>query len=383
MKSCRRILFLLLVFLCATEAGAGGFDENVFIESASLVLVSESQSSLASLFGHSFLKLEGRGKVHALSYYNRSDLTFFSLLDALLGRSEGFFALLPYREMREAYLVKEQRSLWEFKLKLTKEECQALKEHVRVLENRRDRYHFVTNNCNSKMEELLSLSNAEYQKKNMKGFITPLEYSQFLLEHGLVAEITYLPAKKHKDAAMPEVWNYPSSSRLAFSAVKDGVILEASPIYHDKLQAQQYDHEVDLRLLGVSAKFGRSVKIEGIDVFSLTSYETITPSIDIGYHKGLRSMVGLGSTVRMGRLSLYAIPCAGMREGRAMLSARAGAMAKIAGAASLMAEYEDGSDYNMFRAGVNVRLGKNCELQSVYSLKGKEQNIMVSLRMYF
>lgn len=383
MKNCKRILLFLLVFLCAAEAGAGGFDENVFVESASLVLVSESQSSLASLFGHSFLKLEGRGKVHALSYYNRYDLAFFSLLGALFGRSEGFFALLPYREIRESYLVKEQRSLWEFKLKLTREECQALKEHIRVLENRRDRYSFITENCSSKIEKLLSLSNAGYQKRNMKFFITPLEYATSLIERGLVTEITYLPPQKHAGEAVPEIWNYPSSSRFAFSAVKDGVVLELSPIYHDKMQAQFYDHEVDLRLLGVSARIDRSVRIDAVDVFSLTSYDTLTPSIDIGYRKGLRSMIGLGSTVKMGGVSLYAIPCAGVREDKAVLSARAGGIAKIAGAASLMAEYEDGSDCNTFKAGINIRLSKNYELQSVYSHKGKEHDIMVSLGMYF
>ena len=132
MKLIKLLLVLIAFFLWnREESNAGGFDDNVFVESASLVLVAESQSSLASIFGHSFLKIEGRGKVHALSYYNRLDSTVSSFIDVIIGKSEGFFSLLPYREVEDLYINKEKRSIWELKLDYTNEELLILKENIK------------------------------------------------------------------------------------------------------------------------------------------------------------------------------------------------------------------------------------------------------------
>jgi hypothetical protein len=129
------LLAIISSYLLCSSAFAGGFDEHVFIESASFVLVAESQSSLASMFGHSFLKLEGKNRSHALSYYNSIDSSMLSYVNVILGNSNGIYVLMPYREMRASYLGKEKRSLWEFRLKLTEQERYLSKNLIKRLEN--------------------------------------------------------------------------------------------------------------------------------------------------------------------------------------------------------------------------------------------------------
>ena len=165
-----------LSLCCSAKANDGGFDEHVFIDSASFVLVAESQSSLASMFGHSFLKLEGRNKKHGLSYYNSVNSNILSYLNVIIGNSDGIYVLMPYDEMKHSYVQKEKRSLWEFKLKLSEHERKNLKKAIKQLQGKIDKYNFFYNNCNSQVETLLSSINKDFKYNAIKGVKTPLEY---------------------------------------------------------------------------------------------------------------------------------------------------------------------------------------------------------------
>ena len=159
----KSLLAIINFYLLCNSAIASGFDEHVFIESASFVLVAESQSSLASMFGHSFLKLEGKNRTHALSYYNSIDSSVLSYINVLIGNSNGIFVLMPYHEIKKKYIHEEKRSLWEFKLKLTDKEKENLKNYIKTLEKKTDKYNFFYNNCNSQIEKILATVNKNYK----------------------------------------------------------------------------------------------------------------------------------------------------------------------------------------------------------------------------
>ena len=377
------LLAIITSYLFCTSALAGGFDEHVFIESASFVLVAESQSSLASMFGHSFLKLEGKNRSHALSYYNSIDSSLLSYINVILGNSNGIYVLMPYKEMKASYLEKEKRSLWEFRLRLTDQEKYLLKNLIKGLEGKTDKYNFFHNNCSSQLEKLLSSVNIAYKCDNIKRIITPLEYAKYLTQKALIEEIRYIPAKKYTH--FPKIYEYPSVTRLSLGIHNTGVFFEFSPIYHDKSQTQHFEHEVDSRILGVSCIVANNnlLKIKNIDFFKLTSYEKITTSIDLGYDDSIRSKFGLGTSLYHNNLLFYTIPSFGVRHGNAFVSSRNGISAKISQLLCASAEYELGSDFNVFEASLTFQINDSLELQAKYSHKDGESDVLLLMGVYF
>lgn len=79
--------------------------------------------------------------------------------------------LHEYIQKATEYLVVENRALWEFELDLSDDEKSLLKQRVWDLKGRQDKYSFMSYNCNSAIEWLLSGVNL--------GFMM-LVFSQFL-----------------------------------------------------------------------------------------------------------------------------------------------------------------------------------------------------------
>ena len=379
----KSLLAIINFYLLCNSAIASGFDEHVFIESASFVLVAESQSSLASMFGHSFLKLEGKNRTHALSYYNSIDSSVLSYINVLIGNSNGIFVLMPYHEIKKKYIHDEKRSLLEFKLKLTDKEKENLKNYIKTLENKTDKYNFFYNNCNSQIEKTLSNVNKNYKNNTLKQIVTPLEYAKYLTHSGLVEEIKYIPAKKAD--RLPKIYEYPSVTKFSLGMNSSGYHFEFNPIYHDKSQTQSFEHEVDSRIFGISftIKDNTNLELSNIDFFKLTSYEKFTTSIDLGYDSKFRSKFGIGTSFYHNNILLYTIPSFGFRDGDSFISVRNGISAKFFQSFSATMEYEPASDFNTFTASLVFQLSDSVELQTKYSNEDGDSNLFLLLGMYF
>ena len=290
---------------------------------------------------------------------------------------------MPYKEMKASYLEKEKRSLWEFRLKLTDKEKHLLKNLIKSLEGKTDKYNFFYNNCRSQLEKLLSSVNIAYKCNNIKRIVTPLEYAKYLTQKELIEEIRYIPAKKY--AHFPKIYEYPSVTKLSLGVHNTGGFFEFNPIYHDKSQTQYFEHEVDSRILGVSCIIGDNslLKIKNIDFFKLTSYETITTSIDLGYDDKFRSKFGLGTSVYHKNFLFYTIPSFGIRNSNAFVSSRNGISAKISQLFCASAEYELGSDFSIFDASLTFQTNDSLEFQAKYTHKKGKSEFFLLMGIYF
>ncbi len=380
------LLSLLLLPAFSTSACGGGFDDHVFIESASFVLVAESQSSLSTIFGHGFLKLESKRGTHALSYYNTFDSTLKSFAEVVTGHSEGVYVLMPYKEMRDSYIKKQRRSLWEFELQLSEQEKAALKERIGELEGLRDTYNFVHNNCCTQMEKLLCSVNPSFEYAPLKTFKTPLEYAKFLTKQHLVDAIRYLPAGKTTPGDIPRIWEYPSTTKFSLGRTGKGTMLELASVYHDKNQPRTFERDVDTRILGLSLHLADDFDTApdaAVDLFRLTAYEALTTSVELRYHDGFTCRAGLGSSMRGRNVLCYIIPYAGVRENKPFVSSTLGITIKGFNRLSGSAEYDRGSDGSRLKCTLTCQIHDDMDIQLSCIREKGETVFSLGMGMYF
>lgn len=129
-----------------------------------LVFAAENVRQPASIMGHLFLKLEGRTAAgssvsHAVSFFtDAEDLNLPRLLyESLVTGKPGYFALSPYAEAEQQYLVREQRSLWVYSLRLSSAERELLLLHLHELRQTRLTYYFQGYNCATLLKHVLAL----------------------------------------------------------------------------------------------------------------------------------------------------------------------------------------------------------------------------------
>ena len=380
------LLSMLLLPVFSVSAHGGGFDDHVFIESASFVLVAESQSSLSTIFGHGFLKLEGRRGTHALSYYNTFDSTLESFAEVVTGRSEGVYVLIPYKEMRDFYVKEERRSLWEFELQLSEQEKSALKERIGELEGLKDTYNVMYNNCCTQLEDLLCSVNPSFGYAPLKTFKTPLEYAKFLTKQHLVDAIRYLPAGKVAPDDIPHIWEYPSSTKFSLGRTGKGTMLELASVYHDKTQPRIFERDVDTRILGLSLLIDDGFDTApdaAVDIFRLTAYEALTTSVELRYHDGFTCRAGLGSSIRGRNILCYLIPYTGIRENSPFISSTLGITIKGFNRLSGSAEYDWSSDGSRLKYMLTCQIHDDMDIQLSCTREKDETVFSFRLGMYF
>lgn len=140
------------------------FVDFVPMQSLELVYASEVLSSATSMMGHVFLKASGRNfrgtqVAHSLAYFTEiTSLNPFKLVvDSTMVGMPGFFTVRPFELDVEQYLNKEQRNLWQFKLKATPERLTLLKLHIWELHQIEITYYFQSFNCATMTLEMLAL----------------------------------------------------------------------------------------------------------------------------------------------------------------------------------------------------------------------------------
>lgn len=161
-------------------------------DTLSLVYASENVKNPSSMMGHTFLKYSGlnyqNDKVeHAISFY--TIIESFNLLHLAYQNShsgmKGFFALQPYRETIKQYIEKENRNVWEYKLRLSDYRKKLMYYHVWELKDKKMSYFFTSYNCSTVIYYILSLANPKiYDDKKL--WITPLDTVKFLYKYDLI-----------------------------------------------------------------------------------------------------------------------------------------------------------------------------------------------------
>ncbi|MDF1876661.1 DUF4105 domain-containing protein [Sulfurimonas sp. SAG-AH-194-L11] len=174
-------------------------------KSVTFVFPSAHINSPASMFGHTFLRINSSYNSKLLSYAinyaaNANMDTENGVIFAIKGLFGGYYgkySLLPYYEKLKEYRDSEQRDIWEYDLNLTQEETVRMFRHIWELNGTYSYYYFFTENCSYNMLWFLEAARPKLQLRNKFLYqVTPLETVHVANEQGLIESTHYRPSKR-------------------------------------------------------------------------------------------------------------------------------------------------------------------------------------------
>jgi len=173
--------------------------------SVTLIFPSAHINTPASMFGHTFLRINSSFKSKLLSYainysanvdMDRENGVIFAI-KGIFGGYYGLFSLLPYYEKLKEYKDTEQRDIFEYDLNFTKDETLKMFLHIWELNNIKSRYYFFTNNCSYNMLWLLEAGRDSLRLVDKFSFeVIPLETIHLAKEEGLIKSKSYRASKR-------------------------------------------------------------------------------------------------------------------------------------------------------------------------------------------
>lgn len=176
-------------------------------KSVSLIFPSAHINSPASMFGHTFLRIDSsyNSKLlsHAINYAAVADETkengFIFALKGLFGGYYGKYSLLPYYDKLKEYRDTEQRDIWEYDLNLTKTEVVKMVNHIWELKDAYSDYFFFTENCSYNMLWLIEIAKPSVKLRDKFIFhVSPPETIFAFKDENLIKDIHYRPSKRKK-----------------------------------------------------------------------------------------------------------------------------------------------------------------------------------------
>lgn len=175
--------------------------------SATLVFPAAHINSPASMFGHTFIRINSsynsRLLSHAINYAadanpDTENAIIFSI-KGLFGGYFGTYSLLPYYEKLKEYRDTESRDIWEYHLNLTQDETLRMLEHIWELKESRSYYYFFTENCSYNMLWLLELARPTLRLRDSFAYqIIPLETVHAAKAESLIQSAHYRPSRRSK-----------------------------------------------------------------------------------------------------------------------------------------------------------------------------------------
>ncbi|MDF1883324.1 DUF4105 domain-containing protein [Sulfurimonas sp. SAG-AH-194-C21] len=174
--------------------------------SATLVFPFMQGSAPSSMFGHTFLRIDGKDRPIMLSYAfnyasesDDSDNQLLYMYKGFFGGYKGTYSLLPYYEKIREYRDLEERDIWEYELNFTEEETQQMVRHMWEIEQAYSWYYFFTKNCSYKMFWIMESGREGLNLRKYFAFhVIPSESIRATLDEGLVLKKNYRPARSSK-----------------------------------------------------------------------------------------------------------------------------------------------------------------------------------------
>ncbi|WP_373071665.1 DUF4105 domain-containing protein [Sulfurimonas sp.] len=176
-------------------------------ESATLVFPAAHINSPASMFGHTFLRVNSKynSKLlsYAVNYAANADPTkengFMFAIKGLFGGYYGKYSLLPYYDKLKEYRDTEQRDVWEYDLNLTKEETIKMLKHIWELKDTHSAYYFFTQNCSYNMLWFIEAAREDIHLREYFYYeVIPLETVHAAKLENIISNKSYRPSKRTK-----------------------------------------------------------------------------------------------------------------------------------------------------------------------------------------
>ncbi len=171
-------------------------------ESAVLVFPAADINNPASLFGHTFLRIDAKNQSSLLStVINYAALTTETAgisyaLKGIFGQFSGQYYSLPYYEKIREYSTTEHRDIWEYRLNLSKEEIRRILLHIWEMRDMHSPYYFFDENCTFAVLYLLEIARPSLRLiENTHPFwVLPISSIQSVIHANLVTQVQYRPS---------------------------------------------------------------------------------------------------------------------------------------------------------------------------------------------
>ena len=174
-------------------------------KSATIVFPAAHINSPASMFGHTFLRINSSYDSKLLSYAvnyaantnadTENGVVF--AIKGLLGGYLGRYSLLPYYEKLKEYKDTEQRDIWEYNLNLNETEVKRMVEHIWELNNANSFYYFFTENCSYNILWLLEIARPGLKLRDKFNLnVIPLETIHVAKKENLLADSNFRASKR-------------------------------------------------------------------------------------------------------------------------------------------------------------------------------------------
>lgn len=175
-------------------------------QSISLIFPSAFMNNPASMFGHTFLRIDQKGQTtqtRLLAYTinfaadvpPEEGMAF--AVRGIFGGYRGYFSTIPYYLKVQEYRDIENRDIWEYRLNFSEQQVRRLLMHAWELGNAAFDYFFFKENCSYHLLSLLEYANPSLHLTDQFLFWTvPADTVRLLAaQPGLVSDIAFRPSR--------------------------------------------------------------------------------------------------------------------------------------------------------------------------------------------
>ncbi|MBJ6799457.1 DUF4105 domain-containing protein [Geomonas sp. Red259] len=170
--------------------------------SAVLVFPVGHINSPASMFGHTLIRIDSSSKSNLISYAINyaADATdangFLYAIKGLTGLYKGYYSLMPYYQKVKEYSDLEHRDMWEYRLKLSKEEVDKLLLHALELQRVASDYYFLDENCSYNLLFLIEAARPSLHLSDRTGLLVhPTNTIEIAQASGILEPAVYRPSQ--------------------------------------------------------------------------------------------------------------------------------------------------------------------------------------------
>ncbi len=174
-------------------------------EAISLIFPTGFMNNPSSMFGHTFLRVDGKDQTpqtrilaYTINYAAQlpPDAGIEYAFKGLAGMYPGYFSTIPYYLKVQEYRDIDNRDIWEYRLNLTERQVTRLLMHTWELGNAYFDYYFFGENC---AYHILSLIEAAEPSVHLldafPAYTIPVDTVRLLRESGLVGEVISRPSR--------------------------------------------------------------------------------------------------------------------------------------------------------------------------------------------
>lgn len=157
----------------------------------------------ASMFGHTFLRIDGGYDSTLISTaVNYAAITEDSMgvayaLKGISGGFRGYYYTLPYHEKIREYTAIDYRDIWEYNLDLTEKEARRIVLHIWEMRDIYSEYYFFDENCSFAALYLLEIARPSLRliEGTNRLLVLPISTVKAVVDTGIVTQVAYRPSQ--------------------------------------------------------------------------------------------------------------------------------------------------------------------------------------------